>query len=74
MTPWLRALVALPEDQGSQFPEVTDSSQLLVTPVPRVPIPFSGLHGHCLYAVYTHTCRQKENKQRTVTTHTHKSK
>lgn len=34
------------------------SSQLSVTPVPRVLIPFFGLHGHCTHVVHIYTHRQ----------------
>ena len=56
MAQWLRALAALPEDQGlilSIHMRITTHSQPAVTPVSGDPIPFSDLHRYQAGTWYT---------------------
>lgn len=56
MTPWLKTLGALPEDQGwilGTHMEAHDSNYR-----PRGFTPPFGLLGYCMCVVHIHTCRQ----------------
>lgn len=51
---WLEAFVVLVEDPGSDSRSIMECT--IVIPVPRQPVLSSGLNGHCMHAVHTHTC------------------
>lgn len=54
----LRAWVALPDGPGFNSQHLLGDSQPPVTPVPKDPVPPSGLQGHCMQVVHRHICGQ----------------